>query len=49
MSKLYVNRTKNEFANLEMDFLGHVLVKERVKPNPIRSKVWVVLKVSQLL
>jgi hypothetical protein len=33
MNKLYVNQTKIEFTNLEMDFLGHVLVKEVVKPN----------------
>jgi hypothetical protein len=29
----YVNQTKTNFANLEMNFLGHVLVKEAVKPN----------------
>jgi hypothetical protein len=33
-NKLYANRAKNEFASPKMDFLGHVLSQERVRPNP---------------
>ncbi len=32
-NKLYVNHTKNEFTSLEMDFLGHVLSQEEVRPD----------------
>jgi len=33
-NKLYANQAKSEFASLEMDFLGHVLFREGVRPNP---------------
>jgi hypothetical protein len=33
-NKLYTNRVKNEFVNLEMDFLGHVLSWDGVKVDP---------------
>jgi hypothetical protein len=33
-NKLYANRTNSEFASLEMEFLGHVLSREGMKPNP---------------
>ncbi len=33
-NKLFAIKAKNEFAQEEMDFLGHILSKERVRPNP---------------
>jgi hypothetical protein len=33
-NKLYANWGKNKFVNLKMDFLGHVLSQERVRPDP---------------
>jgi len=32
-NKLFANRGKFEFAQEEMDFLGHILLKEGVRPN----------------
>jgi hypothetical protein len=32
-NKLFANRAKCEFAQEEMDFLGHILLKEGVTPN----------------
>jgi hypothetical protein len=33
-NKLYANWAKSKFASLEMDFLGHVLSQEGVRPDP---------------
>jgi hypothetical protein len=33
-NKLYANQTNSEFASLKMDFLGHVLPQEGVRPDP---------------
>jgi hypothetical protein len=33
-NKLFAIKAKNEFAQEEMDFLGHILSKERVRPHP---------------
>jgi len=33
-NKLITIRTKSEFAQEEMDFLGHILSREGVRPNP---------------
>jgi hypothetical protein len=32
-NKLFANREKSEFAQEEMDFLGHILSRGGVKPN----------------
>ncbi len=32
-NQLFANRVKSEFAHKEMDFLGHILSWEGVKPN----------------
>jgi hypothetical protein len=32
-NKLFANRVKCEFAQEEMDFLGHILLKEGVRSN----------------
>ncbi len=37
-NKLYTNQANTEFARLEMDFMGHVLSWEEVKPNPKKAK-----------
>jgi hypothetical protein len=33
-NKLHANRAKNKFTNPKMNFLGHVLFREGVRPNP---------------
>ncbi len=33
-NEFFANMVKNEFAHEEMDFLGHILSWEGVKPNP---------------
>jgi hypothetical protein len=33
-NQLFANRVKNEFIHKEMDFLGHILSWEGVRPNP---------------
>ncbi len=33
-NKLYSNKAKSEFTSLKMDFLGHLLSQEGMKPNP---------------
>ncbi len=37
-NKLYANRAKSEFTSSEMDFLGHVLFRKGVRPNPRKIK-----------
>jgi hypothetical protein len=32
-SKLFANKVKNEFAKKKMDFLRHILSREKAKPN----------------
>jgi hypothetical protein len=33
-NELHANKTKSEFAQMEMDFLGHVLSPKGIRPNP---------------
>jgi hypothetical protein len=40
-NQLFANRVKNEFIHEKMDFLGHILSWEGVKPNP--KKLYAVL------